>query len=195
MIRPAPSTWCHEDFSGEVATFGRGVTGVRMGDSVWGETFPYSRQPGLELVHERFSNRVGQPGKNIFRDRRMEFRIGITKKLIENLGPNFSDTTVQQVNHMVDVKEDLYIKTRLSHGVSIRSGRHVPRSDETDFLTLVQNLTETKAHLKIKGRRFGDFKLHEDLMNDKRFDRAKFFRWITNKNKEAKEIIEAKNAS
>ena len=150
---------------------------------------------GLKLVHERFSNRVGQPGKNIFRDRRMEFRIGITKKLIENLGPNFCDKTVQQVNHMVDVKEDLYIKTRLSHGVSIRSGRHVPRSDETDFLTLVQNLTETKAHLKIKGRRFGDFKLHEDLMNDKRFDRAKFFRWITNKNKEAKEIIEAKNAS
>ena len=84
MIRPAPSTWCHEDFSGEVATFGRGVTGVRMGDSIWGETFPYSGQPGLELVHERFSNRVGQPGKNIFRDRRMEFRIGFTKKPIEN---------------------------------------------------------------------------------------------------------------
>ena len=55
----------------------RGVTGVRVGDSNWGETFPYS-------VHERFSNRVGQSGKNIFRDRRIEFRIGFTKKPIEN---------------------------------------------------------------------------------------------------------------
>ena len=35
----------------------------------------------------------------------MEFRIGITKKLIENLGPNFSDLSVKQVNQPVDVKE------------------------------------------------------------------------------------------
>ena len=46
----------------------------------------------------------------------MEFRIGITKKLIENLGPNFSDLSVKQVNQTVDVKEDLYIQTRLSYG-------------------------------------------------------------------------------
>ena len=147
---------------------------------------------GLKLVHERFSNRVGKPGKNVFRDRRMEFRIGITKKLIENLGPNFSDSSVKQVNHCVDVKENLFIKTRLSHGVNIRSGRHVPRSDDNDFKTLINNLTETKAHLKIEGRKFGDFEIPENLMDDKRFDEAKFYRWITMKNKEANEIIEAK---
>ena len=93
------------------------------------------------------------------------------------------------------MKEDLYIKTRLSHGVGIRSGRHVPRSDEKDFQTLIQNLTETRAHQKIKGRKFGDFKIPEDLMKDARFDRAKFFRWVTTKNKEAKGFIDAKTDS
>ena len=122
----------------------------------------------------------------------MEFRIGITKKLIENLGPNFTSSSVKQVNHCVDVKEDLYIKTRLSHGVIIRSGRHVPRSDDSDFKTLINNLTETKAHLKIKGRKFGTFELPENLMDDGRFDRAKFYRWVSMKNEEAGEIIEAK---
>ena len=42
-----------------------------------------------------FSNRVG---KNVLRDRRMEFRIGITKNLLENLGPYFADASVKQVN-------------------------------------------------------------------------------------------------
>ena len=46
----------------------------------------------------------------------MEFRIGITKKLTEKLGPNFSDLSVKQVNQTVDVKEYLYIQTRLSYG-------------------------------------------------------------------------------
>ena len=41
------------------------------------------------------SNRVG---KNVFRDRRKEFRIGITKNLLENLGPYFADASVKQVN-------------------------------------------------------------------------------------------------
>ena len=86
----------------------------------------------------------------------------------------------------------MFIKTRLSHGVSIRSGRLVPRSDDSDFKTLINNLTETKAHLKIEGRKFGDFELPENLMDDKRFDEAKFYRWITMKNKEANEILEAK---
>ena len=99
------------------------------------------------------------------------------------------------MNHTVDVKEDLFVKTRISHGVDIRSGRHVPRSDEEDFKTLVQNLTETKAHMMIKGRKFGDYEFPINLMDDKRFDRAKFFRWIVQKNGEAKEVIEAKRAS
>ena len=88
---------------------------------------------GLKLIHERFSNRQGKPGKNVFRDRRMEFRIGMTKKLIENLGPNFCDSSVKQVNQTVDVKEDLFVKTRISYGVDIRTERHVPHSEDVDF--------------------------------------------------------------
>ena len=146
----------------------------------------------LKIIHDRFSNRAGKPVKNMFRDRRMEFRIGITKKLIENLGPNFNDSSVNQVNQSVDVKEELYVKTRLSHGVNIRSGRHVPRSDEADFLILVKNLTDTEADIKTKGRKFGTFEFPENVMDDKRFDRAKFYRWIAQKNMEAKEVIAAK---
>ena len=44
------------------------------------------------------------------------------RKVVVYAGPNFSDSSVKQVNHTVDVKEDVYIKTRLSHGVGIRSG-------------------------------------------------------------------------
>ena len=47
----------------------------------------------------------------------------------------------------------------------------------------------------IKGRKFGDYEFPINLMDDKRFDRAKFFRWIVQKNGEAKEVIEAKRAS
>ena len=123
----------------------------------------------------------------------MEFRIGVTKKLIENLGPNFSDDTVKQVNHTVDIKEELYIQTRLSHGVSLRSGRHVPRSDQTDFETLVINLTDMEAHIeKEEGRRFGDIEFPENLMDDSRFDKTQFYRWVASKNEEAKAVIEAK---
>ena len=146
----------------------------------------------LKIIFERFSNRAGRPGKNVFRDRRMEFRIGVIKKLIENLGPNFNESTVKQVNHSVDIKEELYLMTRRSHGINIRSGRHVPRSDEIDFKTLVQNLTDTEAHKKIEGRVFGDFDFTENIMDDKRFDQASFYRWVARKNEEAKELIEAK---
>ena len=70
----------------------------------------------------------------------------------------------------------MFIKTRLSHGVNIRSGRHVPRSDDNDFKTLINTLIETKDHLKIEGRKFCDFEIPENLMDDKRFDAAKFDR-------------------
>ena len=76
---------------------------------------------GLKLIHERFSNRVGKAGQNISRDRRMEYRIGIEKKLIGNLGSNFNQEAVQQVNHTVDIKEELFLETRKSHGVDIRN--------------------------------------------------------------------------
>ena len=147
-----------------------------------------SPREALKLVHERFSNRSGKPGKNVFRDRRMEFRIGIIKKLIGNLGPNFSDESVKQVNHMVDIKEELYNTTRLSHGVTIRSGRHVSRSDVKDFQLLVDNLTKIEAHIVKPGRKFGSFEYPPDIMNDAKFDKAQFYRWICQKNKEARNV-------
>jgi hypothetical protein len=75
----------------------------------------------LKLIHERFSNRVGKPGHNVHRDRRMEYRIGTAKKLIGNLGPNFNQEAVQQVNCSLDLKEELFLTTRNSHGVNIRN--------------------------------------------------------------------------
>ena len=147
---------------------------------------------GLKLIHERFSNRAGKPGHNVFRDRRMEFRIGAAKRLIENLGPNFSREAVQQVNHTLDIKEELFRQTRISHGVGIRSGRHNPRSDTNDYTKLFSHLTETRAHLKIPGRSFGDLEFKEDLMDDARFSKVEFYRWIVSKNKEAKAAIDAK---
>ena len=147
---------------------------------------------GLKLIHERFSNRVGKSGHNIHRDRRMEYRIGAAKTLIENLGPNFSQEAVQQVNHTLDIKEELFRCTRISHGVSIRSGRHRPRSDNKDYDRLFSELTEVNAHLKIRGRAFGDLDFKEDLMEDERFSKVEFYRWIGNKNKEAKSVLNAK---
>ena len=121
----------------------------------------------------------------------MEHRIGTTKRLISNLGPNFDEEHVQQVNKTVEIKEQLYFETRKSHGVTIRSGRHNPRSDKPDYETLVKHFEETKAHQEIPGRLFGDYNLPKCLMNDERFDRAVFYRWLTTKNEEAKSIIEA----
>ena len=147
---------------------------------------------GLKLIHERFSNRRGKPGQNISRDRRMEYRIGAAKKLIGNLGPNFSKEAVQQVNRTLDIKEELFLRTRESHGVDIRSGRHNPRSDARDYDLLFSHLTDTKAHVKVEGRPFGDLKFKEDLMDDERFNKVEFYRWIASKNKEAKYVLAAK---
>ena len=145
----------------------------------------------LKLVQERFFNRTGGSGCNINKDRRMEHRIGILKRLISNLGPNFDHQHVQLVNKIVEIKELLYHQARKSHGVRIRSGRHVPRSDVQDYEVVFKSLDETDAHIVKPGRKFGDFKLHKDLMSDERFDRAGFYRWLTGKNAEARSVIEA----
>ena len=146
----------------------------------------------LKLIHERFSNRKGKPGKNVFRDKRMEYRIGTAKKLIANLGPNFSHDAVQKVNSTLDIKEELFLATRMSHGVDIRSGRHCARSDAKDYAMMFSQLTETRAHMKIEGRAFGDFNFTEDILEDKRFDKAAFYRWLTTKNKEAESTLRAR---
>ena len=146
----------------------------------------------LKLIHERFSNRLGKPGKNINRDRRMEYRIGTAKKLISNLGPNFSQDAVQQVNRTLDIKEELFLRTRVEHGVDIRSGRHNARSDSKDYDMVFSHLTDTRADTKVEGRAFGDFKYTENLMDDKRFNKVEFYRWLVGKNKEAKTALSAK---
>ena len=147
---------------------------------------------GLKMIHERFSNRVGQPGHNISRDRRMEYRIGTAKKLISNLGPNFNSTSVQQVNSTLDIKEELFLKTRESHGVDIRSGKHNARSDTRDYEMLFSHLSDIRAHVKVSGRKFGNINFGKDIMEDDRFDKTEFYRWIVAKNKEAKSVLAAK---
>ena len=99
---------------------------------------------------------------------------------------------VQLVNKTVEIKEELFYQTRKSHGVDVRSGKHVPRTDAADYEAALKILEDTKAHLKIKGRTFGDLDLPENLFDDKIFDRAQFYRWITGKNEEATAVIKAK---
>ena len=71
---------------------------------------------------------------------------------------------------------DLYLQTRLNHGVHLRSGRHVPRSDEPDFKRLVTNLTNLEAHVKKPGRKFGELEVPRNVMDDPRLNRTKFYR-------------------
>ena len=84
----------------------------------------------------------------------------------------------------------MYIHTRASHGVTLRSGRHVARSDTKDFESLMKNLMELEAHKVIDGREFGHYVYPENILDDEIFDKSKFYRWIANKNDEAKGIIE-----
>ena len=102
---------------------------------------------GLQLIHERFSNRRGHPGENINRDRRMEYRIGITKKLLGNLGPNFSPEAVQHVNNTVDIKEELFYETRKSHGVDIRKLFNFPIFKQVWMLKSTRRLVQTVGML------------------------------------------------
>ena len=143
------------------------------------------------FIHERFFNRKGVSGGNIFKDRRMEHRIGTTKQLISNLGPNFDENHVQQVNKTVEIKEKLYHETRKSHGVEIRSGRHNPRSDHPDYELIFQTLESTQAHIIVPGRSFGDYNFPKDLFCHNKFEKAGFFRWLAGKNNEAESVIEA----
>ena len=122
----------------------------------------------------------------------MEYRIGTAKRHIGNLGSNFNEKSVQQVNKTLDVKEEFFLQARMSHGVKIRSGKHTARSDSKDYDMLFFNLTETRAHMKINGRTYGDFHLPENILEDERFSNAGFYRWLVSKNKEAKAVINAK---
>ena len=56
-----------------------------------------------QLIHERFSNKADKVGGNIFKDRRMEHRIGTLD--IKNLIGNY-------VTRAVEIKKELFYKTR-----------------------------------------------------------------------------------
>ena len=148
---------------------------------------------GLKLLHERFSNRKGGHGRNIFKDRCMEHRIRALKRLIGNLGPNFDQQHVQLINKIVDIKEELHYKVRKSHGVKIRSGAHHARDDTADYRTAIEFLQQNGAHDKLAVRTFGEYDLTEDLMDY--FDKAQFYRWLTGKNKEATEVLSHRSKS
>ena len=118
----------------------------------------------------------------------MEHRIGAAKRQIANLGSNFDQEHVQLVNKTIEVKEKFYHETRKSHGIRIRSGRHVPRPDNADYQAILKCLDDTEAHLIVPGRSFGNYSLPKDIT--KRFDNASFVRWLTSKNKEAKSVFQ-----
>ena len=68
------------------------------------ERLPGNLVPLLcQLIHERFSNKADKVGGNIFKDRRMEHRIGTLdiKNLIGNSG-----------TRAVEIKKELSYKTR-----------------------------------------------------------------------------------
>ena len=57
---------------------------------------------------------------------------------------------------------------------------------------LFSQLTENRAHVKVKERMFGGISYPENLLDCERFNEAEFYRWIVSKNKEAKKVFEAK---
>ena len=112
------------------------------------------------------------------------------KRQIGNLGPNFDEEHVQLINKTIAIKEKLFLTTRRSHGIAVRSGNHIPRDDTQDYNTTLEYLTEHEAYSSIKEREFGDYDLPSNLLDH--FDQAKFYRWISEKNIEATNILDSK---
>ena len=149
---------------------------------------------GMRLIHERFSNRYGGIGRNIFKDRRIEFRIRVIKKLLKNLKHHMNSQCIQQVNAVLDIKEELFYHTRRVHGVTVRKGKHNARSDGYDFEKLLKNLQQTDAHLVKPGRQFGNLEYPKNILDDDLFNKASFFRWLTQKNKDFASSFKGSNA-
>ena len=137
------------------------------------------------LVSERFSNREGKEGGNIFKDRRVEFRIRILKKLLSNMGPNINSESIQKVNSVIDIKEKLFHHAREVHGVIIRSGEHKERSELKDYQLIMEALNQMKADQTVPGRKFGGLTYPENLLDSDKFNKARFYRWLTQKNRDA----------
>ena len=149
----------------------------------------------LLLVSERFSNRTGTNGGNIFKDRRVEFRIKILKQLLRNLGPNVNTSSIKKINEIIDIKEKLHHHARKVHGFTKRSGAHNQRSDEKDYNLLLENLYQNKAHQIVSKRKFGNLKYPDNFLDSDIFNKALFFRWITQKNREAEATFQCAQAN
>ena len=147
------------------------------------------------LIWERFSNRSGKPGGNIFKDRRVEFRIRILKKLLKNLGHNLNSANIKKVNDIIDIKEEFYYHARKVNGVKIRRGAHKKRSDSKDYETLIESLKKMDAHLVIPGRQFGTIQYPENILDAAIFSKAVFYRWLTTKNKDAIKAYRSSHAA
>ena len=150
---------------------------------------------GLRLIYERFVNRRGGLGSNVFKDRRLEFRIRILKKLLKNLGSKINTSNVQKINAVIDIKEKLFHHVRVVHGVHIKSGKHKARSDEKDFSLLVDNLEKLEAHKVVKGRTFGNFQYPENVLDSEVVSQASYFRWLSKKNKEFVAVFRGSGAA
>ena len=151
-----------------------------------------TEREGMKLIHERFSNKHGRVGGNIFKDRRVEFRIRVVKRLISNLGPHKNTKNIQKVNAVTDIKERLFHHARKSHGVVIRSGKHKRRRDVEDFKILVDSLTKNNAHIFTPGREYGSLKYPEDIT--RLYNEASFYRWLSLKNKEFSNAVRSASA-
>ena len=145
------------------------------------------------LVSERFSNREGKEGGNIFKDRRVEFRIRILKKLLSNMGPNINSESIQKVNSVIDIKEKLFHHAREVHGVIIRSGEHKERSELKDYQLIMETLNQMKADQTVPGRKFGGLTYPENLLDSDKFNKARFYRWLTQKNRDAVGVFRGQN--
>ena len=119
----------------------------------------------------------------------------IIKKLLKNMGTNLSPQNIKKVNGLIDVKEELFHHARITHDVTIRTGAHKKRDDKIDFDTLVKNLKDLNGHQRVPGRKFGSIEYSEDLLDSNQFNKAGFFRWIANKNKEHLRAMRGSNAA
>ena len=110
------------------------------------------------------------------------------------MGTNLSPQNIKKVNSLIDIKEELFIHARRTHDVTIRTGAHKKRDDKLDFATLEKHLGELKAHQRVPGRKFGSIEYSENFLDSDKFNRAGFFRWIANKNKEHSRAMRGSNA-
>ena len=104
-------------------------------------------------------------------------------------------SSIKKINEIIDIKEKLHHHARKVHGVTKRSGAHNQRSDEKDYNLLLENLYQNKAHQIVSKREFGNLKYPDNFLDSDIFNKALFFRWITQKNREAEATFQCAQAN